>query len=211
MKFCHTSDTHGLLLPLPGDCDMVIHTGDMLPSFSRGVRAIEVPRQTEWVRTNRKRLRNWAGDRKMYFVEGNHDYIHIGEHLRAIGIDAHSLPFDGRTDDMVGFSYVPAFTREWNFELEHGAMQDKISSLEFDLENNPAQILAMHCPPHRVLDRNHSGQRCGSLLMREMLIALKNKPRVVLCGHIHESQGRLDNWHGMIVSNAACMSRVIEL
>lgn len=215
MNIVHASDNHGLLVPLDSSADAVIHTGDFCPSFSRGIRAIEVPRQDEWLFVKRDDINRYFGERPVFIVEGNHDYINLGAALRGIGVNAHSLHYDGpatfRDHRIIGFPYVPAFTREWNRELEAAQMEDAVAELQRELEAAPTSILALHSPIYGVLDRNHRGDRCGNQPMREMLVNLTHKPRVVLCGHIHESNSLLCNWKGMIVSNAATGQRNIRL
>ncbi len=48
-------------------------------------------------------------------------------------------------------------------------------------------VLVSHEPPYGVLDRAWNGQHIGSRAVRELVERLK--PRVVVCGHVHESPG----------------------
>jgi Icc-related predicted phosphoesterase len=47
-------------------------------------------------------------------------------------------------------------------------------------------------PPRGVLDKCYNGDRAGSRFLRDMLASSLLKPRVWLCGHIHEGFGCAD-------------------
>ncbi len=57
------------------------------------------------------------------------------------------------------------------------------------LANCPAGcVLVSHSPPKNVLDRSSRGQHLGSVAVAEAIT--RCKPRLVVCGHIHDSAGR---------------------
>ncbi|MCB1122622.1 MAG: metallophosphoesterase family protein [Verrucomicrobiae bacterium] len=49
-------------------------------------------------------------------------------------------------------------------------------------------ILVSHSPPKGVLDQSSRGQSLGSVAVRDCI--LNRRPRLVVCGHIHESAGK---------------------
>ncbi|HEV8340724.1 MAG TPA: metallophosphoesterase [bacterium] len=51
----------------------------------------------------------------------------------------------------------------------------------------PCDVLVVHEPPLGVLDAVRSGNRIGSRAVREQMLRLR--PRVLTCGHVHESPG----------------------
>lgn len=51
----------------------------------------------------------------------------------------------------------------------------------------PCDVLVVHEPPFSVLDAVRSGDRIGSRAVREQMLRLR--PRVLTCGHVHESPG----------------------
>ncbi len=51
----------------------------------------------------------------------------------------------------------------------------------------PCDVLVVHEPPHGVLDTVPSGKRIGSPAVRQMMLRLR--PRLLVCGHVHESPG----------------------
>lgn len=78
------------------------------------------------------------------------------------------------------------FTEEEAFELLRGCP--------------PGCILVSHSPPKDVLDRSSDGRRLGS---RAVLETVKTKkPKLVVCGHIHASSGRIDRLGDTVVINA---------
>ena len=62
---------------------------------------------------------------------------------------------------------------------------EKIEKMEI-IDNN--SILVTHVPPHGAQDKVFLGMHGGSKELRE--IVDKYKPRLVLCGHIHEDPGK---------------------
>jgi len=69
------------------------------------------------------------------------------------------------------------------------------------LKDFPSQaILVSHSPPKGILDRSSSGQSLGSSAIKEVLE--KKKPKLLVCGHIHESCGQSKVFGESIVINA---------
>ena len=61
-------------------------------------------------------------------------------------------------------------------------------------------ILVSHSPPFEILDVSSRGQHLGSTAVRETIIS--KTPRLVVCGHIHESAGKQAQFGGTTVVNA---------
>jgi uncharacterized protein len=53
--------------------------------------------------------------------------------------------------------------------------------------SHPCDVLVVHEPPRGILDAVPSGQHIGSPRVRDLVDRLH--PRVLLCGHVHESPG----------------------
>ena len=53
-------------------------------------------------------------------------------------------------------------------------------------------ILVSHEPPKGILDMTYHGFSAGSSYLRELVEHAEHKPRLWLCGHIHESRGVLE-------------------
>ncbi len=63
---------------------------------------------------------------------------------------------------------------------------------------NDADILISHGPPYGILDANAKGEHCGcpSLLSKIQEV----KPKLLICGHIHEGYGRLKNGKSLFIN-----------
>ena len=51
-------------------------------------------------------------------------------------------------------------------------------------------VLISHSPPWGVADTNHTGQKCGSQGLREIVLSENDPPKLWAFGHIHECGGR---------------------
>lgn len=206
----HVSDNHGFLEKLDPTAEVIIHSGDFLPSFSRGIRAIEIPRQQEWISTNKDRLAAWIGGRPFLYTPGNHDYVDPCPIMRGWGLDAWNLYEDGPravtpSIQAAGFPWVNHFTGEWNYEIGPSDMLTRARQIP------PCEMLVAHGPIYGVLDRNAYGTRCGSLEIRHWLQNHEQPPLWYLHGHIHEARGYQPWSRGLRVSNAATIQRRIHL
>lgn len=210
MKLLHVSDSHGWLgLKLP-EADIVVHSGDFLPNKTFGIRSIEEAYQPYWIEQNAEKIRNWIGDRALLITHGNHDFIDSAPHLRKIGIEAYNLDDTKLVHGNLafyGFPWVPEFG-PWNRGCSDYVLEARLEAIE-DFED--VDILVAHSPIFGLLDRNATGERCGSKPMRKFLQDSAHVPNWVLCGHIHESHG-IQTWsRGIQVSNAATICRVIDV
>ncbi len=204
--FCHVSDTHGYLFPLM-PADIVIHTGDLLPNRTRGIRPVEKVFQYNWLNDHMEKFKAWLGERPFMFLPGNHDYIDPVPQLRAAGIDARDMKGHTFQEGLhfYGFHWVPWFTGEWNNEMPDREIYDRFNCADAD-------VVLAHAPIYGVRDRNAQGERCGSRSIRVYMQNANNAvPAWYMHGHIHEAAG-LQGWsRGIKVSNAATTCRVIEI
>ena len=61
-------------------------------------------------------------------------------------------------------------------------------------------VLVTHSPPHGIADANSAGEHLGS---HSVLAAVKRtKPRLVVCGHIHDSWNSVEKIDDTVVINA---------
>lgn len=212
MKIAHVSDTHGLLEPIRGDAEVIVHSGDFLPNRTRGLRVSEETTQPAWVAYNEARIRKWVDHRTFVLCRGNHDYVDPIPMMREMGIDAYGiddrmLHLDGIS--FYGFPWVPYFSGEWNHEVSPRELTARLDAAEPLIA--ACDILVAHCPIYGVLDMTQEGERAGSKPMRKLLQRAERVPNLYLCGHIHEQGGALQRWSRDIdVSNAACSQRILD-
>jgi Icc-related predicted phosphoesterase len=210
MKIVHVSDTHGHLTAIPDDADIICSSGDFMPNRTFGNWPIESAYQPMWLRDNENQIKAWLQDRPFLITHGNHDFVNCVPVLREMGINAIQLD-DRRVvcQDVVfyGFPHVPYFTGCWNYETSPSELEARTQAI--DIEG--VDILVAHSPIYGVLDRNGSGQRCGSRPMRKFLSETKTPPKYYLSGHIHESAGKLGWSNGIQVYNSACTQQVFNV
>ena len=216
MRILHISDTHGLMPSLPSEdlYDVIVHSGDFLPNRTRGLAAIEIPFQQEWMERHSLDLLKWLRKGKpILTIGGNHDYIDVSVHLRRMSLDAQSIANRqvevlGRT--FQGFEMVPRFGGEWNNERSENEIDQWFAEFEKTREFIP-DVFVSHAPIYGVLDRS-GNNRCGSKAMREFFLTAP-RPKAFLHGHIHEAGGRTEwpNRGDMIISNAGDTPNIIEI
>lgn len=87
----------------------------------------------------------------------------------------------------------------WAFNVPRPLMKDV-----WTLAPNNIDVLLTHGPPYRCGDMNREGENVGCFHQREWI--KKNKPRFVICGHIHEGYGRRKIGQTQVF-NASCLDR----
>lgn len=208
MKILHISDTHGGMPKLYDYGDVIVHSGDMMPNASFGIRPIELAFQQRWVEENVERLRDWIGSRPFLYTPGNHDFIDPTPVMRKAGINA-VLVCNGLVDvagvGFYGFPWVPRFY-DWNWMASDSyEIPQLLNPAAKLLEQGAIDVFVSHGPMHRILDSNARGDYCGSRALKAVIGNARHKPKAFLHGHIHESAGLIGWRDGMIVSNAACI------
>jgi Icc-related predicted phosphoesterase len=74
---------------------------------------------------------------------------------------------------------VPVTPWDWSFDLDEAEAEAMLADLP------TGAILVSHSPPHGHVDRSGAGDHLGS---EAVLAAIQeHSPRLVVCGHIHES------------------------
>lgn len=121
----------------------------------------------------------------------------------AVVLHGDSINIDGKEFFGVGggIPVTPFGSWSWDFN-EYQAAQL--------LENCPENsILISNSPPKEHLDVSSSGQSLGSTAVRDIIIA-KN-PLLVVCGHIHESSGKIEKFGVSTIINAGPHGIVYEI
>lgn len=78
----------------------------------------------------------------------------------------------------------------------------KLIKLSRLLKENKDALLLSHAPPYKILDKTKSGKHVGSKILLEAI--KKHQPKLVLCGHIHESKGKAKIGKTRVVNLGCC-------
>lgn len=194
------SDLHGELPEWPSDATVALLAGDICPDFADHRGGNGQFHQSAWLATE---FRAWLDRRPhgccVVATWGNHDFI--GHHPK---LQPQRLPVTWLVDDEVtivdergepklriwGTPWCPRLSG-WAFYASPEAMRAAYDPIPEDLD-----ILMSHSPPRGVGDRIPAETKYNPYVddinvghdeLREA-IAVK-KPKVVICGHIHEARG----------------------
>src|SRR5262245_60391812 len=176
MKLLAFSDLHrdlgqaATLVEMSAEADVVIGAGDFasvhegLEETIAALAAIEVP---------------------TVLVPGNNETEDALRETAAGWSAATVLHGGGTTIDGAEFyglgAGVPVTPRDWSFDLDDEAAGEMLAACP------EGAILVLHSPPQGHCDANGGGDHFGSAAL---LRAIEGKrPRLAVCGHIHESWG----------------------
>ena len=216
VRIAHYSDTHGMIPEkVPSNVDLVVHSGDLPPNWSRGFKPLEETRQTYWLEQNRNKFAEWLDGKPCLMVMGNHCFVRTDVVLdlpNVFGLGEQVQEFCGLR--FIGFPWVPALTGEWNLEVSERAMDQLFAPVAEQIAEGNVDVLVTHAPVYGRLDRNADGVHCGSKAVRGFFDQLKKWPKAHLFGHIHESKG-LQKYYSrhsvMQASNAATGMNIVEI
>ncbi|TXH14513.1 MAG: hypothetical protein E6R03_08985 [Hyphomicrobiaceae bacterium] len=197
-KIVCISDTHGLHehLHIP-ECDLLIHAGD----------ATNLGKENE-MRSFAQWLTRQKQAKEIVYVPGNHDIIAETDFamVRDMFGDKVKVLTCGLTEvagfSLLGYSYTPEFCG-WGFQGDDtGGQKPAFRNMQRDLAMvDEADIMVCHGPLRGILSTNAWEEECGSETLRDAWEEIE--PRLFVCGHIHESYGRV-RWPGSkVVVNAA--------
>ena len=197
MRVLAFSDLHcdlagaGRLVERSREADVVVAAGDLASVHSgleetvEALRAIEVP---------------------TVLVPGNNE---TEDALRAAcdAWDAATV-LHGDRAEIAGIEFfglgggIPITPWDWSFDLDEDSAREA-------LRDCPAgAFLALHSPPHGHADASR-GRHLGSHAIAEAIAA--QRPRIAVCGHIHESWGERSEIDGVPVVNLGPEGPGLEL
>jgi uncharacterized protein len=157
------------LVEMSADADVVVAAGDFA-SVHRGLEetieslaAIEAP---------------------TVLVPGNNE---TDEALRACATWQSAIVLHGEAADVGGTTFfglgagVPTTPWGWSFDLSEEEAKEMLDGCP------EGCVLVVHSPPHGHVDVSGAGRHLGSQAILDAIEA--SRPRLAVCGHIHESWG----------------------
>lgn len=187
MRVLALSDVHGNWRVLKEvmdreDCDVVLIAGDLSDYSGSVERVIEVI--SDFVKNS-----NIA----VYSVLGNIDspqLLTTLSNVRTLKL-LHGSVINYLNYLIIGFSGGLRSPFHTNFELsdsEYRSLIGKVIKTLHQTSMNKHLILLTHTPPYNTkVDLTYSGLHVGSEALREFIESYK--PRLTICGHIHEGRG----------------------
>lgn len=98
---------------------------------------------------------------------------------------------------------IPVTPWEWSFDLDEEEAREKLVGIE------EGDVLVVHSPPHGSCDESGGGLHLGS---KAILTAIEDRrPRLAVCGHIHEAWGQSATIGPTEVVNLGPTGRFFEL
>ena len=209
MKLAHFSDVHGQIknLTIPGDVEGLLSTGDFFPNSSRGIRSKEVAYQTSWFHANKEELFSLFRGLPIACVDGNHDYISLGEMLASNGYPGKVVCVrPDKAQEFAGFQVagyreIPRIAGEWNGEV----LRPELLDLGEAALRTGCNLLMTHTPPAGILSGDYG---CPSLA--NLLAYTEHRVRFHFFGHQHCDFGQVTEL-GILFSNAATTVNVVEI
>lgn len=199
MKFVTISDTHGQHtgLKLPAG-DVLIHAGD---STMKGTRA-EVLAFLSWMEQ--------LDFKYKILIAGNHDFYFESattEEIRQI-LPANIIYLNDSMVTINGINIWGSPITPWFFNWAFNRQRGEEIKKHWDLIPTATDILITHGPVFRTLDRTVKDQHVGCIDLFNTLQIIK--PKVHICGHIHEAYGTLEKY-GIKFINASVLNVDYEL
>ena len=199
LKFVAISDTHGRhhSLKLPKG-DVLIHAGDITYKGKKS----EVEDFLKWFS-----LQNYT---HKIFIAGNHDFFMEKNSSKEIQklIPENIIYLKDAASEIDGIKiwgspYTPWFFN-WAFNERRGTMISK----HWQLIPEHTDVLITHGPVFGILDTVINEQHVGCKDLLQKVTELK--PKVHICGHIHESYGSIKKG-GTRFINASLLNEAYEL
>jgi uncharacterized protein len=98
---------------------------------------------------------------------------------------------------------IPVTPWEWSFDLDEDQAAEKLAGCPEDA------VLVVHSPPKGHCDQSSSGDHLGSQAILDAIEA--KRPRLAVCGHIHEAWGSESEIGPTRVMNLGPTGTAIEL
>jgi Icc-related predicted phosphoesterase len=199
LKFVAIADTHGKHkdLTIPSG-DMLIHAGDISMKGDED----EIIDFLNWFdEQNFKHKILIAGNHDFYFETESQEQI---EELLPKNITYLKDSSTTINEFKIWGSPITPWFFNWAFNRHRGEQINR----HWDLIPPDTDILITHGPIFRTLDKNSEGQHVGCKDLFNKVQEIR--PKVHICGHIHESYGTADKM-GIKFINASVVNKNYEL
>lgn len=235
MKILHLSDSHGQVpTRIKNDfdqldkIDLIIHSGDyfdngmFVPPHSKMFHYWEEKFQTDVISKQGQALIEWTKDVPFLYCAGNHDFHSdfifqmnsLSEKKNFYNLTGNDMEVSGLK--ISGFPYINYINGYWNYEIRSQEMLKDIFLMRIGkwIKNNSfPDILVTHAPPFGILDGLQTDGHYGLQVLRDYLDGKLGDfplPKMILCGHVHESNGT-EKYNNVLISNAATTFHLLEV
>ncbi len=223
MSIYAIADLHGNLPEVPADAEALLIVGDICPDFGLGGQIDRTGHlQSEWLD---EEFRFWLGpllrrNCKVVAIWGNHDFV--GQHPELVPSLPWTLLQDSETTLDLADGPLRVYGTPWVPGLPYWAFFARDEALEARARMIPdgLDVLMTHGPPYRAGDYiptsekqrekygNWGGRNVGD---KHLHVAIaRARPRVTICGHIHEARGSYQI-EGYAVENCAAVDYLYDL
>ncbi len=220
MRIAAISDQHGFLPDLP-QCDLLIIAGDVCPDgFGRQVAAETPTLQQDWFdREVRPWLKQSPATHKV-LTWGNHDWCgeacdFSADAPPAARTTALQIVIDQATTVSVGDQSIALWLSPWSNQFGYWSFMRRPEELAEVYRAIPEgiDVLVSHQPPFGYGDEvpDFRSGRMSHQGSRELLAAIDRvKPKVLICGHIHEGHGQFER-NGTRIFNVSVVDEHYQL
>jgi uncharacterized protein len=98
---------------------------------------------------------------------------------------------------------IPTTPWDWSFDLDETEAEAALAGLPGDA------VLVVHSPPKNHCDATGDGLHLGSTAILDAIE--RSRPRLAVCGHIHEAWGQTSEVDGTEIINLGPSGRYIEI
>ena len=200
---------HGQLNFKVSEADLLLIAGDLCPAYHGSYESVNM--QTNWLNVE---FRYWLSEqpiKECVAVAGNHDWIWevAKDQVPKLNSNFHyiedeSIEILGKK--IYGTPVQPPFNN-WAFNKEEKSIQKYWDNIPDGLD-----ILLLHCPPYKILDRtnhpNYDSDYIGSKSLAKRIEEVR--PKLVVFGHNHGSHGTLEK-DGIIYVNGSLVDEKYKM
>jgi len=189
----HTNKSHCLnLVEMSVDADIVIGAGDY------GSLRRDIQKTIQWLSEIEKPSLLVPGNAESFEeLKEACDFWPSSTVLHGTGIELKGISFFG-----IGGGIPVTPFGSWSYDFT----EEEAEALLLDYPENA--VLISHSPPEGVLDISSGGRHLGSKTIRQVIE--KKVPRLVVCGHIHESGGKTEKLGKTVIINAGPLGMFFE-